>query len=183
MLGNSPKFNYVKLETVKFLYLQSKKLLPDYHSCKRLQHFTKHFGMADSATELKAKVDDQGDKVRQLKTSGASKDEVDREVKVLLELKAEYKKLTGQDLAGGDGRGKKTEKQSANSEKNEVDKSESGDGAGAKKVTRYFCYIYVFDINGLLVLALSYLKISNFRQGVSAFLLYFCLSFLFQAWT
>lgn len=39
----------------------------------------------------------QGDKVRELKAKKADKSAVDAEVKILLDLKTEYKSLTGQD--------------------------------------------------------------------------------------
>ncbi|KAK2184184.1 hypothetical protein NP493_277g03032 [Ridgeia piscesae] len=64
--------------------------------------------------ELLAKIEAQGTKVRQLKDSGASKEEVDSEVKQLLALKASYKELTGEDLAAG-GKGKKGKKQESGS--------------------------------------------------------------------
>lgn len=47
--------------------------------------------------ELSQKIAAQGDKVRDLKQKKADKPTIDAEVKVLLELKAEYKKLTGKD--------------------------------------------------------------------------------------
>lgn len=47
--------------------------------------------------ELSNKIKEQGDKVRQLKSSKAAKNEVDKEVSVLLELKSKFKCLTGQD--------------------------------------------------------------------------------------
>ncbi|KAI4469093.1 prolyl-trna synthetase [Holotrichia oblita] len=54
---------------------------------------------ATNATdELVSKVNKQGDIVRNLKTNKAPKDEVDAAVKILLDLKAEYKKLTGNDF-------------------------------------------------------------------------------------
>jgi len=45
-----------------------------------------------------AKINAQGDKVRNLKAQKASKEEVDAEVKALLDLKAEFKKVTGVDV-------------------------------------------------------------------------------------
>ncbi|XP_055848548.1 bifunctional glutamate/proline--tRNA ligase [Episyrphus balteatus] len=51
-----------------------------------------------SETEaILTKINDQGGKIRQLKSEKAAKPTIDAEVKVLLELKAEYKKLTGSD--------------------------------------------------------------------------------------
>nr|CAD7454349.1 unnamed protein product [Timema tahoe] len=55
---------------------------------------------------LTQQITDQGNKVRQVKSSGAPKDTVDAEVKKLLELKANYKTVTGSDFSapGGGGR-------------------------------------------------------------------------------
>ncbi|XP_050316358.1 bifunctional glutamate/proline--tRNA ligase [Anthonomus grandis grandis] len=53
----------------------------------------------DGAKEaLVAKVTEQGNVVRDLKTQKASKDQIDAAVKILLDLKAEYKKVTGEDF-------------------------------------------------------------------------------------
>ncbi|CAC5405711.1 EPRS [Mytilus coruscus] len=62
------------------------------------------------ASELKSQIDAQGEKVRKLKSSGASKDEVEKEVQTLLSLKTKYKEQTGEDLAGGGGRKDKKDK-------------------------------------------------------------------------
>lgn len=43
------------------------------------------------------KVTDQGNRVRQLKSSKATKDVIDSEVKILKDLKAEYKEASGSD--------------------------------------------------------------------------------------
>jgi hypothetical protein len=58
-------------------------------------------GGGDNVELLKAKISKQGDKVRELKTSGAAKDVVDTEVKILLGLKQELKDLTGEDTTAG----------------------------------------------------------------------------------
>ncbi|XP_046823712.1 bifunctional glutamate/proline--tRNA ligase [Vespa crabro] len=47
--------------------------------------------------KLSEEIQKQGDKVRQLKTAKASKDIIDQEVKILLNLKSEYKTATGQE--------------------------------------------------------------------------------------
>ncbi|XP_043238760.1 bifunctional glutamate/proline--tRNA ligase-like [Amphibalanus amphitrite] len=52
-------------------------------------------------TALSQKVAEQGDKVRQLKSSKADKATIDAAVKVLLALKADYKAATGQDWKPG----------------------------------------------------------------------------------
>ncbi|XP_071491783.1 bifunctional glutamate/proline--tRNA ligase-like [Diadema antillarum] len=51
--------------------------------------------------DLVAKITAQGDKVRKLKSEKAAKESIDAEVKVLLALKAEYKKTTGKDYKPG----------------------------------------------------------------------------------
>nr|CAD7393466.1 unnamed protein product [Timema cristinae] len=53
----------------------------------------------NQVSTLTQQITDQGNKVRQVKSSGASKDTVDAEVKKLLELKANYKKVTGSDFS------------------------------------------------------------------------------------
>uniref|UniRef100_A0A8C5EEK7 Bifunctional glutamate/proline--tRNA ligase n=1 Tax=Gouania willdenowi TaxID=441366 RepID=A0A8C5EEK7_GOUWI len=53
------------------------------------------------AADLFSSIVAQGEVVRQLKTSKASKEEIDAAVKQLLTLKAEFKKLTGQDYKPG----------------------------------------------------------------------------------
>lgn len=90
---------------------------------------------------LTAKVNAQGETVRNLKSSGASKDQVDAAVKVLLDLKAEYKKLTGTDFpvagrtpkpAAPKKEAKKEEKPKAKPEPAKLKE----DGSGPKKQTR-----------------------------------------------
>lgn len=54
-----------------------------------------------SEAEILQKIAAQGDKVRDLKQKKAEKSAVDSEVKVLLNLKAEYKALTGNDWKPG----------------------------------------------------------------------------------
>ena len=53
------------------------------------------------ASDLNEKINLQGDTVRNLKSQKAAKLDVDAAVKILLELKGEYKKLTGQDWKPG----------------------------------------------------------------------------------
>jgi len=99
--------------------------------------------MADSkaAAELQAKVDAQGTKVRELKSNKAEKSTIDAEVKKLLDLKAEYKKLTGSDYAaGGDAkRSSHTDKKEDKSVSQAAEKIAECDlesGKELKKVTR-----------------------------------------------
>uniref|UniRef100_A0A3Q3L771 Bifunctional glutamate/proline--tRNA ligase n=1 Tax=Mastacembelus armatus TaxID=205130 RepID=A0A3Q3L771_9TELE len=54
-----------------------------------------------SASDLFSSIVSQGEAVRQLKTAKAPKDEIDVAVKQLLALKAEFKKLTGQEYKPG----------------------------------------------------------------------------------
>ncbi|KAG8584421.1 hypothetical protein GDO81_008827 [Engystomops pustulosus] len=56
---------------------------------------------SSDTTALYNKVAEQGEVVRQLKSKKAAKEEVDAAVKSLLNLKAEYKKQTGQDYKPG----------------------------------------------------------------------------------
>uniref|UniRef100_A0A1Q3F221 Bifunctional glutamate/proline--tRNA ligase n=1 Tax=Culex tarsalis TaxID=7177 RepID=A0A1Q3F221_CULTA len=91
---------------------------------------------------LTAKVNAQGETVRNLKSSGASKDQVDAAVKVLLDLKAEYKKLTGTDfpVAGRAPKPAAPKKENKKEEKPPKSKPEpvkkQDDGSGPKKQTR-----------------------------------------------
>lgn len=50
--------------------------------------------MSDDAKILEAKVTEQGNAVRELKSSGAPKSDIDAAVKILLDLKLQYKELT-----------------------------------------------------------------------------------------
>ena len=54
--------------------------------------------------ELRAKIKDQGDKVRSLKTSKAPKSQISLEVAALLAFKAQYKATTGQEWEPETGR-------------------------------------------------------------------------------
>lgn len=56
---------------------------------------------ASDANTLLTKIAEQGDKVRDLKTQKADKSTIDKEVKVLLALKSDYKNLTGQEWKPG----------------------------------------------------------------------------------
>uniref|UniRef100_A0A8C7N3P1 Bifunctional glutamate/proline--tRNA ligase n=1 Tax=Oncorhynchus kisutch TaxID=8019 RepID=A0A8C7N3P1_ONCKI len=56
---------------------------------------------ADSISCLYERVTEQGDTVRKLKSEKSAKDQVDAAVKQLLDLKAEYKQVTGQDYKSG----------------------------------------------------------------------------------
>jgi len=61
--------------------------------------------------EIAAKIESQGNIVRQLKTDKKPKDEIDAAVKTLLALKAEFKSATGTDWQPAGGSAKKPEKQ------------------------------------------------------------------------
>ncbi|KAH8330885.1 hypothetical protein KR067_008655 [Drosophila pandora] len=56
---------------------------------------------ANDAATINANIVKQGDLVRDLKTKKAAKPEIDAAVKTLLELKAQYKSVTGQDWKPG----------------------------------------------------------------------------------
>ena len=51
----------------------------------------------EGAEDLSKKIKEAGDQVRTLKTDKAAKDQVDAAVKILMDLKLEYKTKTGQD--------------------------------------------------------------------------------------
>uniref|UniRef100_A0A182IPC6 Bifunctional glutamate/proline--tRNA ligase n=1 Tax=Anopheles atroparvus TaxID=41427 RepID=A0A182IPC6_ANOAO len=83
---------------------------------------------ADAKGALVEKITKQGDTVRTLKSGGAPKPEIDAAVKMLLDLKAEYKKLTGTDYvppAGAAGGGRASSaKQSGGAKKDAKSKPE-----------------------------------------------------------
>ena len=54
---------------------------------------------AASGNDVDAKITKQGDLIRDLKAKKASKDDITKEVQVLLALKAEYKAANGKDWA------------------------------------------------------------------------------------
>ncbi|XP_034232537.1 bifunctional glutamate/proline--tRNA ligase [Thrips palmi] len=97
--------------------------------------------MTDNKVEsLVSSVNAQGEKVRQLKASGGSKDEIDAAVKQLLSLKAEYKTVTGTDFPVA-GRTPKPAKAAAppkekSKPKQQPKEKETEDGQGVKKQTR-----------------------------------------------
>ncbi|XP_054900914.1 bifunctional glutamate/proline--tRNA ligase isoform X2 [Poeciliopsis prolifica] len=86
------------------------------------------------AQELYTQVAQQGELVRKLKTEKASKEQVDEAVKTLLDLKAKYKSLTGQDYkpvaAAGVGGG---EDKNRKERENKSEKQGGGGGGGGKK--------------------------------------------------
>uniref|UniRef100_A0A182P6L4 Bifunctional glutamate/proline--tRNA ligase n=1 Tax=Anopheles epiroticus TaxID=199890 RepID=A0A182P6L4_9DIPT len=100
-----------------------------------------------SGAELAEKITKQGEAVRSLKSSGAAKPDVDAAVKILLDLKAEYKKVTGTDYAppggaggrpqskpsGGGGAKKESKPKPEQKPKQQPTKD---DGTGPKKQTR-----------------------------------------------
>ncbi|XP_069699060.1 bifunctional glutamate/proline--tRNA ligase [Periplaneta americana] len=89
----------------------------------------------NDVTALTLKITDQGNVVRQLKSSGADKNAVDAGVKKLLDLKVQYKKLTGTDFPTPSGRTpSKKEKPAPAKIQPEVQKLESQ--GGLKKQTR-----------------------------------------------
>ncbi|KAK4884370.1 hypothetical protein RN001_000641 [Aquatica leii] len=87
--------------------------------------------------ELGAKIHEQGEVVRKAKASGAPKDEIDAEVKKLLNLKAEYKTVTGKDISAPTRTSKaKEEKPSKHKQEKKKEKIEVDDGSALKKQTR-----------------------------------------------
>lgn len=53
--------------------------------------------VASSAASIDAQITSQGNKIRDLKNQKAAKESIDKEVKSLLSLKAEFKKVVGKD--------------------------------------------------------------------------------------
>ncbi|XP_068433011.1 bifunctional glutamate/proline--tRNA ligase isoform X1 [Clinocottus analis] len=86
------------------------------------------------ADELFSQVTQQGERVRKLKSEKAPKDQVDEAVKTLLDLKSQYKTLTGQDYkpvaaAGATGGEDKNRKE----RENKSEKQGGGGPGGGKK--------------------------------------------------
>merc|ERR1712142_978745 len=52
---------------------------------------------AGRRSELNSQIENQGATIRKMKSEKASKEDIDTQVKVLLDLKAEYKKVAGED--------------------------------------------------------------------------------------
>ncbi|XP_059478554.1 bifunctional glutamate/proline--tRNA ligase [Neocloeon triangulifer] len=99
--------------------------------------------MADSGTGLAEQITKQGDRVRELKSKSVPKDEVEKEVKALLDLKAQYKAATGQDFQPANAPrqgGKSKENKPKQAPKKQAPKekpAEADDGQGGlKKQTR-----------------------------------------------
>ncbi|KAL3222901.1 hypothetical protein MRX96_028331 [Rhipicephalus microplus] len=89
------------------------------------------------AQELDKKIQAQGDKVRALKASKATKDVVDTEVKTLLQLKADYKAATGQEWKPAavekPSSSSGTKSSSQEKQKEQGDKAEEGRQAQARQ--------------------------------------------------
>ncbi|XP_018307906.1 bifunctional glutamate/proline--tRNA ligase isoform X2 [Mycetomoellerius zeteki] len=94
------------------------------------------------AEKISEEIKKQGDKVRNLKSSKAEKSIIDQEVKVLLNLKSDYKSVTGQDWkpANSDAASKKekqnTPKPEKMSEKEVVKTANNKDSDSSKTGTR-----------------------------------------------
>ncbi|XP_061876691.1 bifunctional glutamate/proline--tRNA ligase isoform X5 [Entelurus aequoreus] len=89
-----------------------------------------------SAAGLLDKVAEQGETVRKLKADKAPKDQVDQAVRTLLELKGEYKTLTGQEykpVAAAGGEDKNRKERENKSEKQGGGGAAGGAAGGAKK--------------------------------------------------
>lgn len=93
----------------------------------------------DKTQELTDKITAQGNVVRDLKTKKAAKAEIDTAVKTLLDLKNEYKSLTGTDFPTG-GRPQEAKKeakpQKVKQEPKKQEPKQQDDSAGHKKQTR-----------------------------------------------
>ncbi|KAL3065980.1 hypothetical protein OYC64_016005 [Pagothenia borchgrevinki] len=94
-------------------------------------------GSPPQAQELFSQVSQQGELVRKLKTEKAPKDQVDAAVKALLDLKSQYKTLTGQDYkpvaaAGATGGEDKNRKERENKSEKQGGGGGGGGGGGKK---------------------------------------------------
>ncbi|XP_058467793.1 bifunctional glutamate/proline--tRNA ligase [Malaya genurostris] len=87
---------------------------------------------------LIAKINCQGEIVRKLKSSTSCKEQIDSAVKILLDLKAEYKKLTGKDfpVAGRTPKTTANKKEEKSKLKTETGKPKEDTQSGTKKQTR-----------------------------------------------
>ncbi|XP_072266395.1 bifunctional glutamate/proline--tRNA ligase [Pyxicephalus adspersus] len=94
---------------------------------------------SSEADELYNKVSKQGDEVRKLKSEKAPKESVDAAVKQLLELKSQYKALTGTEYkpqtttGSGDKKPKEDKKQKEKENKSEKQNKQAKQGEGQKK--------------------------------------------------
>jgi bifunctional glutamyl/prolyl-tRNA synthetase len=71
---------------------------PETHDVSATPAAGDNAGVSVSKDALVERVTEQGNIVRELKAKKASKDEIDKALKILLSLKAEYKALTGTDF-------------------------------------------------------------------------------------
>jgi bifunctional glutamyl/prolyl-tRNA synthetase len=71
---------------------------PETHDVSATPAAGDNAGVSVSKNALVERVTEQGNIVRELKAKKASKDEIDKALKILLSLKAEYKALTGTDF-------------------------------------------------------------------------------------
>ncbi|XP_055373827.1 bifunctional glutamate/proline--tRNA ligase [Condylostylus longicornis] len=91
--------------------------------------------------KLTKEITEQGDKVRQLKSSNAGKDVIDSAVKTLLDLKAKYKEFTGIDFptpgkSSKSSDKKENQKTKPQKEKPKQETKDTKDSSGVKKQTR-----------------------------------------------
>ncbi|XP_050528952.1 bifunctional glutamate/proline--tRNA ligase [Daktulosphaira vitifoliae] len=97
---------------------------------------------SNQESQLHSRVTEQGDKVRQLKSSGASKDAVSEAVKELLALKTEYKQVTGKEYQADSQKNQPTPTPSVQKKTEKKKKPDPAPApatpkeSGVKKVTR-----------------------------------------------
>ncbi|XP_033310719.1 bifunctional glutamate/proline--tRNA ligase isoform X2 [Bombus bifarius] len=94
------------------------------------QNITKDILTESHAVRLYNEIQKQGDKVRQLKSSKAEKGVIDQEIKILLDLKNNYKALTGQEWKSIPDMSKKkkediSKREKQNTSNKEISKNES----------------------------------------------------------
>lgn len=107
----------------------------------------------DNENNLSEKIAQQGDKIRKLKETKAAKTEIEPEVKILLALKADYKKSTGKDWQPSTAP-KKTESTSKPSEQELLDKI-TAQGEKVRKLKSEKAEKSVIDTEVKLLLSLK----------------------------
>ncbi len=123
--------------------------------------------------EIDRKITDQGNKIRQLKGQKAEKSVIDTEVKVLLALKAEYKKVTGKDWKPGLSASDATSKvQASTADSGELDRkiAEQGNKVRQLKAEKAEKSAVDAEVKTLLSLKADYKKMTgkDWKPGLSS---------------
>ncbi|EDV94976.1 bifunctional glutamate/proline--tRNA ligase [Drosophila grimshawi] len=112
--------------------------------------------------DVLAKIQSQGDKIRQLKSAKAAKASIDPEVKTLLALKAEYKKLSGKDWTP-DAKAEVKEEMAppAGNEQLTLDINAQGEKVRAAKSSKAAKEIIDAEVSKLLALKAKYKEVTG----------------------